>query len=304
MEGSETKTKCIILLSSKSSGSSALQNILCMLDSVSHVEATKHRQNETLYWVKAASILNRAQCDMLDSEVPIQSKKAKLELVEFLECNLGRKQAFLNDYQLIYSGWAQLCSYYSPVFFEKSPHHLHQWSALELINQCVKECPSIEFLFVGLVRNPMDIIYSRWSGSKTIPEKYQYEWICAYENFLRFRDKSNTNFVTIKYEDMIQNVGVLQPIFDFIGVDETEVMSNYLHKKALNKWKKDKTYGFVLSKRALELGEKLGYRSEEMINDSKLWWPLNRNFIRARHNVFKPLRLLRRTIRSGLKAST
>ncbi len=73
---SACKSQCIIILSIKSSGSSACQNLLSKFSQVSYVPKTRHFENETLYWTKAASVLGLPQVDMIDSEVPISKEKA------------------------------------------------------------------------------------------------------------------------------------------------------------------------------------------------------------------------------------
>ena len=76
--------KSIILLSEKSSGSSAFQNLLSSVQDVKHIKTTRHYENESLYWTKAASILNMPQIKMVDSEVPLSKKKAIKDLNIFL----------------------------------------------------------------------------------------------------------------------------------------------------------------------------------------------------------------------------
>ena len=137
------KTKCIIILSTKSSGSTACQNILSKSISANHVKFTRHYEFETLYWTKAASILGLHQDKMLDSEVPIRQKKASKDLIKLLKGNIEDFVIPEDDNELIYSGWKRLCEINSPIFLEKSPHHLYQWSAVNLIDKCIKICMCI-----------------------------------------------------------------------------------------------------------------------------------------------------------------
>ena len=74
------KPTCVVILSTKSAGSSALQNLICECTDGKHVEHTRHVQHETLYWTKAASILGRKQLRIPDSEVPIPARKALHDL--------------------------------------------------------------------------------------------------------------------------------------------------------------------------------------------------------------------------------
>lgn len=269
----QTQKKCIIILSSKSSGSSALQNFLTKFPHVNHVSKTRHGENETLYWTKAASVLGMPQDNMLDSEVPLGQRKAKADLINFLCDNLDSYTPPPVDEELIFNGWKLLCEKYSPVFLEKSPHHLHQWSALELIADCIKRLPEVEFLIIGLIRNPMDTLYSKWRRWRSIPEKYEKEWLTAYENLLKFKKKIGEKLQIIKYEDIVRNHSYLREIFEFIGSSNRHVHENYLHGQSIQKWKNDKSFGFKLSKEVIQLAEKFGYNRSAMVNEGNSFWP-------------------------------
>ncbi|MEE8585299.1 MAG: hypothetical protein V3T83_10655, partial [Acidobacteriota bacterium] len=169
--------RSILILSDKSSGSSALQQHLLSLPGVHCVERTRHYERETLYWVKAASLLNLPQVNMMASEVPIAPRKARKDLTRLLQQNIAGYQPPSDDRKLVMQGWRSLSQRFSPIFLEKSPHHLHQWSALQLISQCMKRYPEISFLVIGLVRNPMDTLYSMWSRWRLSPEERQHEWL-------------------------------------------------------------------------------------------------------------------------------
>ena len=145
------KKKCIIILSNKSSGSSAFQNILLKYTKARSVSKTRHFQNETLYWTKAASVLGLSQNKMLDSEVPIEYSKAKRDLVTLLSNNIDNYQVPKLEKDIIFQGWLLLCKQYSPIFLEKSPHHLFQWSALQLIIECMDKLKDIALVvFYGV----------------------------------------------------------------------------------------------------------------------------------------------------------
>ena len=99
----------IIILSEKSSGSSACQDLLSEFADIRHVSRTRHFENETLYWTKAASILGRRQRKMVDSEVPIPPERARSDLIELLRDNLDDYQPPDSDEKLIMDGWRRLC---------------------------------------------------------------------------------------------------------------------------------------------------------------------------------------------------
>ncbi len=273
----DSKAKCIVILSNKSSGSSACQNLLAKFSQVNCVSKTRHEQNETLYWTKAASVLGLPQRDMLDSEVPIPRDRARADLIRLLSDNLDSYIPPDNDTELIFDGWKRLCQKYSPIFLEKSPHHLYQWSALKLIAECIEKLPEVDFCIVGLVRNPMDTLYSTWKRWKTIPEQCQYEWLIAYKNLLKFKTLVGDKLKIVRYEDMVSDLAIMKEVFEFIGIRGYEAENDYLHRNSISKWKIDKLYGFRLSDEVVALAKEYGYIKDEMSNRSYLLWPIYRN---------------------------
>jgi hypothetical protein len=285
-------SKCIIILSNKASGSSACQNLLAKLVDIKHVTKTRHFENETLYWTKAASILKMPQKKMLGSEVPIESNNAKSDLKKILADNIKGFVAPNNDKDLIFGGWNELCATYSPIFLEKSPHHLYQWSSLELIMECMDLLSDVEFLLIGLVRNPMDTLYSAYRSWKIPPEKLQYEWLESYRNLQKLKSLVGERLVIIRYEDIVHSVESLNPVFKFCGLDSCSADNNYLHKQSINKWKNDKYYGFNLSDEVTQLAMSYGYKEDELKNTRKMIWPVYRRISWGYYvikNAFKKL---------------
>ncbi len=291
--------KCIIILSCKSSGSTALQNLLTKLPHVHHISKTRHFENETLYWTKAASILGMPQVDMLDSEVPIGKKKAKQDLITLLKDNLDGYSTPKDDRELIFDGWKSLCQEFSPVFLEKSPHHLHQWSSLSLIIECIKKYPEIDFLLIGLIRNPNAILYSAWHRWKSIPEKNQYEWLIAHKNLLKLKKFAGDNLVIVRYEDMVSDKSCLSDVFKFIDVPESDVDWNYLHRKSIAKWQKEKRYGFQLADEVIRISEYFGFDKSEMHNDRNFYWPYYKYLAKIIYKIFKPFEPVFRAIQKS-----
>ena len=244
------------------------------------VTKTRHFENETLYWTKAASVLGLPQLQMVDSEVPIPPAKAKADLIALLADNLDDYSPPSDDKEMIMDGWRRLCERYTPIFFEKSPHHLPQWSVLELILECRKELADIDFLFIGLVRNPMDTIYSQFTRWAARPEPLQQQWLVAYRNLVRLKALLQEQLVIIRYEDMVSSLGCLQPVFDFCGVNRDEIDPNYLHRASLAKWKSDRFFSFSLAEEVVALAQTYGYRKEELTNSRALFWPVYRELVR------------------------
>ena len=281
--------KCIVILSTKSSGSSACQNYLTRFHEINHIRVTRHFQNETLYWTKAASVLGLPQEKMLDSEVPLDKDQAKADLIEILSDNLADYIPPQDETELIFEGWRLLCQKFSPVFIEKSPHHLFQWSALELLAECQNRFSEIETLFVGLIRNPMDALFSAFKRWKTPPEKLQYEWYRSYKNLLNFEKRIGNKFLILKYEDMVSDTGSLKPVLAFAKINGGFSQNNFFHRQSISKWKADQRYGFVLSDKVMDLAEKYGYQKKEMMNTKTALWPCYRYLSRLMYKVKSPL---------------
>jgi hypothetical protein len=282
--------KCIIILSGKSSGSSACQNFLTSFPHVRHVAKTRHFENETLYWTKSASLLGLPQVPMVDSEVPFSRSRARRELTRLLKDNVPSYGLPEDDRELVFGGWAALCRQFGPVFVEKSPHHLHQWSALQLILEAVDCLPEVEFQFVGLVRNPMDTFYSAWKRRRTPPGRSEKEWLCAYRNLERFAAAAGKKILVTKYERMIADPDSLASFFGLRGAEEKERQRPSLHSRSLSKWKADSWYGFILSPQAMGLAASYSYGEEELANRPSLMWPLCLHVARAWRLFLQPAR--------------
>ena len=275
--------KCILILSNKSSGSSAVQRLLAQAADLKCVENTRHFENETLYWTKAASLLQLPQRDMLDSEVPIAPDDAKQDLLKLLADNVPDYIPPMGDRALIFDGWRQLCDRYSPIFLEKSPHHLLQTSALDLIIEAIEQLQGeVDFLLVGLVRNPMDVMYSAFRRWRTSPEALQDEWLVAYENLRNLKEKLSNRVIIVRYEDLVNSLEPLAPVFDFC---ETTVGENLetLKEGSLLKWKGDRTFGFTLAPEVYELATAYGYTNAQLTNEPWQFWPLYQSAARLTH---------------------
>lgn len=292
------KNKCVIVLSTKSSGSSAIQRLIGSLAGARHVRHTRHRESETLYWTKAASVLGRPQIKMLDSEVPIPARRARRELVSFLRKNTHDFRIPADPRDMIFLGWEQLCESHRPVFLEKSPHHLVQWSALELMLECEERLDSTEFLYIGLIRNPMDVLYSAWSRWRTFPEEAQFEWELAYRNLQRLREQLKDRLVVVRYEDMVSDLDALDPVIRFVGATRDQVPADYLHARSISKWKDDRDYGFKLAPSVREMARAFGYTAAEIHNPENPGWGTfrtrARRAYRTRQVLLTPIRMLRR----------
>jgi len=257
-------SKCVIILSEKSSGSSVLQSLLCKFDGVSKIDSTRHNYSETLYWTKAASLIGRNQLDMVNSEVPICEGRAKKELNELINENIDKSFRVENNIQSIIKGWSEICLRYSPVYVEKSPHHLVQWPALELILKCIEELHSIDFLLVGLIRNPIDTIYSQHKRFGSSPRDVEIQWITAYYNLLLLKEMAGDKVLVIKYEDIVDSLKHMSKLFKFCGVDNYIKFEDYLHSDSIGKWRNDLLFNYNLSGSSKYLAKRFGYSNESL----------------------------------------
>lgn len=289
--------KCLIILSEKSSGSSACQYVLTSTQLVQSVSKTRHYENETLYWTKAASILGLPQLPAVDSEVPLKPERARQDLLRLLKDNLDGFEPPENDRRLVFEGWRALCEKFSPVFLEKSPHHLYQWSAIELMLECMQSTPDIEFFVIGLVRNPMDTIYSQFARWRTRPETLEHQWLVAYSNLRKLQPLLGNKLCLLRYEDMVSSLNSMKQVFDFCGLNVDFPNSYNLHKNSISKWKTDRLFGFSLSEEVIKLAKGYGYSEVEILNKnrSSVWIPY-RELARFAYRSALPVRsLLRRS---------
>jgi len=83
------------------------------------------------------------------------------------------------------------------------------------------------FLIIGLVRNPIDTIYSHFERWKSIPALVEKQWIVSYQNLLRFRDLLPEKTIIMRYEDMVSQPKVMEPILGFCGISANEAAPTF-----------------------------------------------------------------------------
>jgi Sulfotransferase family len=284
--------KSLLILSHKSCGSTACSRLLTSLPGLRTIAHTRHFSSESLYWTKAASILGRTQLQMYASEVPIPPHKARQDLVDLLRANAPAFDLPASDEDLVFEGWRALCVAHEPVFVEKSPHHLYQIACLDLMEEATSRLAEVPFHFVGLIRNPMDMVYSQWQRYRSPPERVQEEWIIAYRNLQQFHARMGERVTVMRYEDMVRSVDVMAPIFRFCGLDPAAQKGGDLHQGSIAKWRHDQRFGFGLSSEALGLARELGYGADELParRRSSKSWPVLRETYRAAHLITAPIR--------------
>lgn len=275
----------VFILSDKSSGSSILQDELLKHGSVNGLRKTPHQEGETIYWNKAAALLGLPQERMIDSRVlPMDAGTARRALEQLCVDNLAGYTPPNDDRELVFGGWRALALAHQPVFLEKSPHHIHFQSALDLIIEADRSNPDIAFRYLGLVRDPMDTLYSMWRRWAVPPDTRQHEWVRAYRNLLAFREGVANRFLLIRYEDLVTDPTVIRKVCDFIGVEWQAEIGASLVAGSIGAWRRDKTYGFQPSESVLELASEFGYEGPGD-RPKVATWPLRHRAAVARATV-------------------
>jgi hypothetical protein len=254
-----------------------LQRELAKHSAVSIMRRPHHNENETLYWSKAAAVLDLPQPPMIDSSIlPMSRTVARAALERLLHDNLDDPGPTPETAQSLNEAWHQLTVAYGPVFLEKSPHHLHSRPVLELLLDAQRELTDVEFRFVGLVRNPIDTMYSMWKRWKTVPETREREWCRTYENLLWLEAAAPDTTQTVRYEDLIADPQSMSSLLDFIGVDAEPQVGAELHGASLQSWRADSGFGYQPGHEVRRLATRFGYSESDLNNTGNRTWPVRR----------------------------
>jgi hypothetical protein len=299
----ETKKKIdvIYILSEKSSGSSFLFRSLKDALSITSYPETQHFESETLFWTKAASLLNKPQLNMLASAVPYDKDKAREDLKFFLDTNLPAPVEFQSDEELVFDGWYELVKNFGPVFIEKSPHHLLQWSALCLMREFEQRFrDKVNCHYICIVRNPKDVFLSQFRRWNVDLKQLENQWLVTYMNWERFQQfaPSNVNQFFIRYEDLVSNRQYqISKICDAMGL-QSQLECGEKVKKSKSFRQRD-SFGYKFSPSIIYLSKSMGYTEEDLArSDSKSWLIYKMYIIFA----FTPAKFLYRFLQSKLKS--
>lgn len=267
----------VIILSDKSSGSSLMQALLAGHPETHLIERTPHHEGETLFWCKAAAALGLGQPRMMGSSaIPMTPSTGRRLLLGILNDNTGVEWRLPVTRSLVFDGWTQLTMERSPVFVEKSPHHLHSSAALDLMLQYRRERPEVRMRFLGLVRDPMDTLYSMWSRWALVPERRQFEWMRAYTNLKMLRRLLGDDLRIIRYEDLVNRPTLLFPVAEWAGIRPDGLTLGPIHGGTLGRWRSDPHYGFQMHPDVARLAADFGYGQADRLAGSTPYWPLRR----------------------------
>ena len=262
--------KTVLLLSDKSSGSTALQSELLRHPQVRAVDYTMHNDHETLFWVKAAVLLRQPAVDFADGRRPMSRAEARRDLDALLRKNVPGWRSPQSDEALVSDGWRLLCEAHAPVFFEKSPHHLNAWAATALLLRYALTTDH-EVRIVGLVRNPLAVLYSAWTRWLTPPAQRQAFWLRTYRNLLAVEALLGPEQVcVVRYEDLIrQPQARVAALADWLGLPPAEGLGDGLHARSAQKWVHDESFDLTLDPAVRHLARRYGYTDEELFNPPK-----------------------------------
>lgn len=283
------KIDVIYILSEKSSGSSFLFRSLKDALNIKTYPKTIHFESETLYWTKAASLLDKPQLKMLASAVPYPKARARKEIQDFLKENLNHDIEFESDEDMVFRGWFELVRQFGPVFIEKSPHHLLQWSALELMLAFEERYKSeINCHYICIIRNPKDVFLSQFRRWNVDFKLLENQWLINYMNWDRLVEnvESSSKKFKLKYEDLVSNpVLCLASITQPLGVS-AEICSTEKVRKSKSS-KQSENFGYVLSSSVLSLAKQFGYSQSELMSTPSIKWFLYRLCISY---IYSPLK--------------
>lgn len=266
-----------ILLSSKGAGSSGLKNYLNANFGINLIAHSPHFENETLFWSKAASILGMPQDSMHRSEVPISYKKAVIGMEEFLHRNgiqisLNRDTPKEEFFEL----FLRLCENTGFPVTEKSPHHLFNFSNIQLIIDFQQYMLGrVNVVLLGMVRNPIDTVYSAWCRWRYNCSDFEREWLASYRH-LHELVQSRIPVTVFRYEDLC---GSTEDLDEFLMTSCGFIKrSNHytFHNRSLQKWKRDGLFEYIPSVQAQAVAADFGYTPSDLRDerDPSLWWTL------------------------------
>jgi hypothetical protein len=259
------KLKSVILLSSKSAGSSAFQKYLLQNYGFKVVLNTPHHESETLFWTKAASALGLPQQKMHRSAVPYTSRSGKKKLMELLKGN--NIDINVKDEESVFNAFKSLVEKYGPFFFEKSPHHLYNFSNIELMlkgHEYLKN--DIELHVVGLIRNPLDTIYSAWKRWRYNCAAFEHEWKQSYLNLEELK-KIYPRVEIFRYEDIVKDITTVANFCKGMDVGVSKDIYHF-NQQSLAKRGKDSSFLHRLDPETIALARRFGYHDNELVSSN------------------------------------
>lgn len=280
----ENKTKVILLLSDKRSGSTFFQEMFNRRPEISTVKYTPHSNGETHFWTMAAVLLDDR---LMKKQVFLRQYNGygSVRSTRLLMHRLLEKNGVLIDREIKHSDdifyyWEKLieCSG-NHFFFEKSPQLLSSFSATLLLIKWLNFTRK-EVFVIGLIRNPYAVLNSAYQLFHTNPEKRQFGWLDAYRNMYFIKGIFPYDYVSIvKYEDLVSTPEVIfKALSDKLGIEEWDRNSfSIIKQDSLDSWKSSSLLNNGLNQYVEILSNFVGYASRKTSVSDKTF-----------HNEYKP----------------
>ncbi len=226
---------------------------LLRYEDIHAVKHTRHNERETLFWTKAASMLGLEQKKLIGSEVPIAQENAERQLISIVKKNTDWG-GWYEPERYATEGWLHLCYAFSPVFLEKSPHYLANWSNLDLMNHTIWLTEKyVEHRIVGLVRHPLNTIASAHRRWKWNCYEFEKQWIRSYRNLIKLKEILGDKCHIVRYEDMCKTANHLKPVVNFAGYNQIKEAGFHEPRKM------PKSFKFKLHPETVDLAREFGY---------------------------------------------
>lgn len=263
----QSTRRTLILVSEKASGSTIFKDEIVRHPQVNPIGHTEHNEHETQYWLKAACLLGMSSSGFLHGRSFYGRAVARDKLVELIAANVPGFAAPADDERLVFEGWAALCARFGPVFFEKSPQHIQHWAVLSLLLRYIQSTDH-DVRVVGLVRNPLAMVYSAWHSWGSDPRTRPSVWQQSYQNLLRFqRALEPERFLLIRYEDMCaEPTETMRRVCQFAGLSHHEEVGRGIHRRSVDMWQLDPLYTLQLDESVKAVAREYGYTDAELVN--------------------------------------
>jgi hypothetical protein len=128
--------------------------------------------------------------------------------------------------------------------------------------------PDVAFLPIGLVRNPIDTVYSSWRRWRSDPQANLAEWLRAYQNLARLARVLGPRLAVVRYEDAVRDPARLDFAFAFAGVVRPPESRSFLRADSVRKWKRDPDFHCWLDASVEALAHDFGYGAKELVPPS------------------------------------
>jgi hypothetical protein len=270
-EADLARRTCIFILSTKSAGSSVLQRVLIKSFGAALIPHTRHFENETLYWTKAASVLGLPQVSLPRSEIPLPADRARRELAEFVSANAPGYSPRFDDADGLIAAFDAVCRASGPIVVEKSPHHLYEAAALDLVVDFARRSSAVDARFVGLVRNPVATCYSSWRRFGIPPRVEERFWCLAGENLLALRDREPERTLILRYEDLAAGKVDLKDLAAHLHLEPVGSGLDLVDQDSVARWRGDRAYAHVPGPDTVALAARFGYGEGELAGIAGPW---------------------------------